>query len=68
MLVVVRGWTLLSSSGGCSLEKMDLICYAASMCHSVQVCEYVEKNSLTQICSLQKDDSVGDAHIVGIRS
>ena len=32
MLVVVRGWTLLSSSGGCFVEKMDLICYATFKC------------------------------------
>ena len=68
MMLVVRGWTLLNSSGGCFVEKMDLICYAASKCQWVQVYEYVQKTSLTQICSLQKDDSVGDAHIVGIRS
>ena len=55
MLAVVRAWTLLSSSGGCFVEKMDLICYAASKCQWVQVHEYVQKNSLTQICSLQKD-------------
>ena len=47
---------------------MDLICYAALKCQWFRVHEYVQKNSLTQICSLQKDDSVGDAHIVGIRS
>ena len=32
ILVVVTGWTLLSSSGGCFVEKMDLICYAAFKC------------------------------------
>lgn len=46
---------------------MDLMCYAASECQWVQVYEYVQKNSLTQTCSLQKDDSVEDAHVVGIR-
>lgn len=67
MLVVIRGWTLLSSSGGCFVEKMDLICYAASKCQWVQVYEYTQKNSLAHVCSLHKVDPLGDAHIVGIR-
>ena len=68
ILVFVTGWTLLCSSGGCFVEKMDLMYYAAFKYRSVQVYEYVQMKSLAQICRLHKDDSVEDAHIVGIRS
>ena len=47
---------------------MDLMYYAAFKYRWVQVYEYVQMKSLAQIRSLHKDDSVENAHVVGIRS